>query len=767
MRLKKSLALICTLVLLTSPAVYAAELDAANPVIVHAVTSELVKPLPSEPPANVTPAVSEDEALKIAVETFAIPESYGRPTVSFWQDPQSANGIWSFNWSPDTHPDLAAKFYLYITVSANDGSILSYSWSDQFGNVPKEPQYDRERARPLAQEFFEKLVSAERRASLKLFETGRETPDQLYFSWVRLVNDIPYRNNTVSIGIDSVSGKLLNFNISWDVTAEFPVKTDVVSLEQAQETYKKTIGMELMYNDFVDRVRGQQPRLVYHPLQDGLMIDAVTGKVIDWNGSEWTQYQPVELPAAPSSWVKPEKPLTKEEALALVREVLGGTTLKEPAGSSSHERYTGKFESEERVLVWNFSWNDEEKQSYVSVGVDATHGVIIEAYTGGQWYPDEHYKDLTPIDEVEARKLAIEAFVKIRPDLVGQVQLLDAPVTDKYLPIDYVQREYYFNFTRMVELKDGRRVRYPGNSVSVVIDRYSGELRNVYSNWSYRQFSEPATIMTRDEALAAAEKEMPLELVYVSVYPLQTTSEPVKPSIKLVYRANDTYGGSAMIDASTGHLLDYSGRDLTELRKGITDIDEHEAKAEIQIAVQQGWFETVDGKFNPLGTVSRAELAKVLVTAFDRAMIMYDYLKAAPELSFVPPAPSYSDVGVDHSYAPYIDAAIQLGIFKPAEPNSKFDPEGEVSREEVALCLVRAMGYTFIDGFDTTIDSGYSDHDALGTAYRNAVGMLVGLKVLAKGGEFQPQATITRADLAKMVVTATKVQAPGFPPYYR
>ncbi len=766
LNLKKSLALTCALALLASPVAYAMDMPTRDNVIATA-TNMVFAPdkAPSKEPVKaeeVKPAISEEAALKIAMATFAVPESYGKPMVNFWRNEQNGMATWNFNWNPETHPDLAAKFYLSIGINANDGSVISYSWSDQFGKEPKEAKFDRESARPKAQEWLEKLIPETKRASLKLIETGRETADQVYYSWIRLVNDIPYYNDMVGINIDPVTGNLQHFNFSWEEKLQFPAKAETISLAQAQDAWNQKIGVELLYQDFYHRIKGSEARLIYRPRQEGLMVDAITGQVIDWNGNDWNgDYKPVPIPAPSVPAANPEKPLTQEQALDLARKALGGVTLTQPSGISSHERFGGKFETQEKIIVWNFSWNNEEKRSYANIGVDATHGTIIELYSGQEWLPNESYKDKTPIDEADARQRAIEAFVKIRPDLVGQVELLDNPVTDKYLPPDYIQREYNFNFVRLV---DG--IRYPNNQVTLVVDRYTGDVRNMYSNWGYNQLPAATGVIAKDKALTVVREEAPLELVYVPVYTNRVTEKPVDPSIKLVYRANSAYGGSGMIDARSGHLLDYDGRDLTELRKGITDIADHDAKKEIETAVQQGIFETTDGKFDPLGTVKKGELAKALVMGFN-SPIMYEYMMKDAE-SAIPAAPSYTDVSLDHPYAPYINAAIQMGAFKPAEAGSKFEPEGLVSREEAALCIVRAMGFKFIDGFAATIDSGYSDQATISEANRNAVGMLVGLKVLVKGGEFKPQAEITRADLAKLVVSAAKVQFPGGPyPYYR
>ncbi len=764
MNLKRTLALTCALALLASPVAYAVEPSSDIRISATSATYTMdSKTSASIKAENVKTAISEEEALKIAIATFAVPESYGKPMVNFWQNEQNGMATWNFNWNPETHPNLAAKFYLSIGVNANDGSIISYSWSDQFGNEPKEAKFDRESARPMAQEWLEKLVPEARRASLKLMETGRETSDQVYYSWIRLVNGIPFYNDMVGINIDPVTGDLQHFNLNWEAKLEFPAKNETISLEKAQEAWNKKIGAELLYQDFYHQIKGAQARLIYRPMQEGLMVDAATGQVIDWNGNDWSgDYKPVPIPAPSKPVEKPEKPLTQEEALDLARRALGGETMNQPASISSHERFGGKFESQEKIVVWNFSWNNEEKRSYTNVGVDATHGIIIELYSGQDWQPDESYKDKKAIDEADARQRAIDAFIKIRPDLAGQVQLLDNPVTDKFLPPDYVQREYNFNFVRVV---DG--IRYPNNYVNLVIDRYSGDLRNMYSNWTYGQLPAATDLISRDQALAVFQEEAPLELVYVSIYPNQPIiKEPAQPSIKLVYRSNMTYGGSAMIDAKNGHLLDYDGRDLTELRKGITDIADHEAKKEIETAVNQGIFETTDGKFNPSGNVSKGELAKALVTAFNRGM-MYDYMMKEAQSSSLPPAPSYADIAMDNDYAPYINAAIQMGIFKPAQPDSKFEPATTVTKEEVALAIVRAMGFRFIDGFAATIDSGYTDQAIITEANRNAVGLLVGLKVLTKGGEFKPQTAVTRAELAKIIVTAAKVQLPSPYPYYR
>ena len=88
-----------------------------------------------------------------------------------------------------------------------------------------------------------------------------------------------------------------------------------------------------------------------------------------------------------------------------------------------------------------------------------------------------------------------------------------------------------------------------------------------------------------------------------------------------------------------------------------------------------------DGTFKPEQTVTRAQMAKLVVTALGVA----DYATAKTS--------KYTDMGNAAWAIPYVEYASNLNIVNGVG-NGKFNPNGTVTYEQAATMIVRAIGYT-------------------------------------------------------------------------
>ena len=88
-----------------------------------------------------------------------------------------------------------------------------------------------------------------------------------------------------------------------------------------------------------------------------------------------------------------------------------------------------------------------------------------------------------------------------------------------------------------------------------------------------------------------------------------------------------------------------------------------------------------DGTYKPEQTVTRAQMAKLIVTALGVA----DYATAKTS--------KYTDMGAATWAIPYVEYASNLNIVNGVG-NGKFNPNGTVTYEQAATMVVRALGYT-------------------------------------------------------------------------
>lgn len=103
-----------------------------------------------------------------------------------------------------------------------------------------------------------------------------------------------------------------------------------------------------------------------------------------------------------------------------------------------------------------------------------------------------------------------------------------------------------------------------------------------------------------------------------------------------------------------------------------------------------------DGTFLPDNTITRAEVAKVLVCALDAA----DQAKGMVNEN------TFTDVPADHWAAGYINYAANFGIIN-GRGNGIFDPEAPVTYEEVVKMIVAMLGYTPVANVKGGYPTGY------------------------------------------------------------
>ena len=151
-------------------------------------------------------------------------------------------------------------------------------------------------------------------------------------------------------------------------------------------------------------------------------------------------------------------------------------------------------------------------------------------------------------------------------------------------------------------------------------------------------------------------------------------------------------------------------------------------------AVENGLLGGYNGKIQPKGKLTRAEMATILNRAFGATE------KASLE--------GYTDVASDAWYYGDMAKAVQMGTFVGAGEGMLY-PSQYITREEAFVVLARA--FEVAEGDVQSLDS-YSDGRAVSEWARNAVaGMVEAGYVGGFDGKLAPKASITRAEFAAMM----------------
>lgn len=167
-----------------------------------------------------------------------------------------------------------------------------------------------------------------------------------------------------------------------------------------------------------------------------------------------------------------------------------------------------------------------------------------------------------------------------------------------------------------------------------------------------------------------------------------------------------------------------------------TDVpDDSWAAAEIRSATACGLMDGMgDGLFGYGLQVTRAQFATLVCR-------MLGWEPAAVQAS------SFSDVAADGWAAPYIETALANDAFDPADC---FRPEDAITREEMAVMLVRGLGYKSLAAQVEGFGSPFSDVSANAGAI--AIARDIGMVRGAGEGLFLPHSTARREEAAAMLV---------------
>ena len=177
------------------------------------------------------------------------------------------------------------------------------------------------------------------------------------------------------------------------------------------------------------------------------------------------------------------------------------------------------------------------------------------------------------------------------------------------------------------------------------------------------------------------------------------------------------------------------------------DLAGHWAESVMLQAYQNQLLLGENGRMNPDGTLTRAQLAAIVNRAFG----------AVDEA----PMDTYTDVAPGKWYAKDMARALKMGTL--AGSGTKMMPEAPVTREQAMTVLARALALE--DGTATDLGA-FVDASQLSTWALGPVSAMARAKyATGANGRLSPQATITRAEtaalLAKIVSTYAKTSLNG------
>nr|WP_042332753.1 S-layer homology domain-containing protein [Desulfosporosinus orientis] len=686
--------------------------------------------------------ITVEEAVKIVKDNFTIPAEYSRMSTSY--NEYNNRATYSLNWNSDRPPSGS----FYAEIDATNGDILNMGqWQEATQPSLKLPILSAAEAEKIATNLVSKLVK-QHQAELQLVKGEQQIlslsntqPFTYNFRWSRIVNNIPFPGNGVTVSVNGADRQIINYSYTWNEDLNFPQATDVISPERAKQVFTETPMLELQY--YIPPVMDlqtsgpQQVLLVYQPSNDfyGGAVNALTGKPVSLDGQELSEgpsSSTVTLPTKASSSSGVQSASTQDtpqnsgqisqaEAINIVKKA-----IKIPSGlvlQSSNLNPDWRNPGEQ---VWFIQWSTDPAKTnehrYLSARVNAQTGVFI----GLNQSLEANLKgNSKPISRKDAQKIAEDFLKHIQPERFKLLNLRQEGYPGK-MP-DNLQMFYY------VRLVNG--IPVAGDGIRVVINAQSKEVYDYDLTWTNSQFPNSSEVIPIDQATEKFLQLHPLTLNYTLIYP---PSEE-QPEVRLVYqpKTDSIPYLPSMLDAQTGNPMDVFGKTQSQWSSPriFTDIQGNYAEKEIGIIGLTGAFGEYGESFHPTEKITVGSLLRAILTAEgnNRNLVLSDeiVLKTAKERG-------------------WLQEDMNLG--------------SELSRADLSKIMIRYLG---LDASAKAKDIYTVPFKDLSTIQPDALGYIAlawGLGILHVDGDtLQPTQTVTRADAAYALVHAYAVDRPVNP----
>lgn len=306
--------------------------------------------------------------------------------------------------------------------------------------------------------------------------------------------------------------------------------------------------------------------------------------------------------------------------------------------------------------------------------------------------PGKVYKHLQSLFTADELKGATISFQMVPLSIADRAALLGR-VTAKN-KADVAAASEIFNFSISIISKDGKEIKLT-------------------------QFEQPITIALKVNAVA--NKEL------MGMYSIADDGTLEYVSVRLV---------DGKMSAEISHFSKYG---VLSYDKSFIDVTKtHWASQVIKQLVAKQIIEGVsDNQFAPDRFITRAEFAALIVRALG--------IEVKGQALF-------SDVGASDWYSSAIAAASEAGIVN-GRSTSKFDPNATITRDEMAVILVRAYAYSKGKKAPAEIAKSFADQANISSWAQDAVAAAHSLGLIngLTNNQFAPKDKTTRAESAQVI----------------
>lgn len=563
---------------------------------------------------------------------------------------------------------------------------------------------------------------------------------------------------TVYISVDE-SGLVTGYSRS-TTSAEYPSSKPAASEEKAREQFEEQFDVELAYisKDRLSSKQGQKYYLGYAPKSISMVpieantlerINTVTGKAFDEDSLQ--QDLPLKGDVTPFVPAKGQK-LNVQQAVNRVT-----TNFDIPKDYKlEHSQLSKGYYGSPNNQVWSLSWSNRSANvSYmfmrdISAQVDAVTGQIY-SYTmmdrtgpdAGQEKPTEE-KGSKSVTRKQAEKLAMNTVIALIPDATEQFRL------SNIIEVDEARTFMFQRYLNGIPVKD---------DTAQVQVMNNGSINEFYTRIAATPEQLPADVkpaISYDEAKAIYLEEMKLNLVYSHHGGYSVSGQVVPYGVNLAYIAargeRSLDGNYEVLDANSGEWTLLYGNTNSATQAEPTDITGHVAETALHNMTQHGvLIADEQGRVFPDRVITRGDWFNYLARALNPNMDMYYSGDGTDKL--------YADVTPDSPYYKAVRALIDQRWLAGADPEQKLNPQEEMTREELAVLLVRILRYEKLAGFYTLPSDLPNIADASAITSKGAASLSLKLGLLPSiEGRFMPARKVTVAEASQVLERLAKLQ---------
>lgn len=548
-------------------------------------------------------------------------------------------------------------------------------------------------------------------------------PIRYDFSFVQKQNDIPIADQRIYVTVLG-NGTITSF---YQYTQNVKKATfDNVKLAKSNqsvlEVVKKNLNVNLKYQIQYDNNTGDPSiALVYQPsIQFG--INAITGEWQTANG--FTK----ETPKVGKVEVLSSKPLapkyngvTIEEAKKIAQELLKIDNEDVKLNISSVHEYENQFGQPFLSIQYSYDWQNRGYGS--SIEMNKLTGEII-SYNDLKSEVLRELGKLNDKKELKQSEAQVKAIEHLKQWVPSYLHNYAKPISEPHF--EKGRGIYHFTFPRVV---NGIVVEGSQINVSVYTD---GSLNSLYvSHQEFEYWPSVKNVISSEAAKKLFIDALSLNLQYVKLDQLKENH------YNLVYTLNFNQNQFSYLDAATGKWVSFYGH--TELPK----VTHPTAEEELNYLIQNRILEIKDAKtFNADQSISNGEALRVLVKSLS---YFYEYEMLDTEIT----TQTYNNIDKKHPLYSVVEQAVRIGILNPDE---EFNPDAKLTREQLAVWYVRALGLELAAKNYDIYKLSLNDAHLIQSKSVGYIALANVLQLLpVEKNQFNPKLEVTYANLATSI----------------